>query len=248
MTLPSPSDWLVPDWQPHASVTACVSTRLGEFSPPPWQGFNLGLNCKDDVERVTRAREHLQQQLSLKHILWLKQVHGCRLIDAATQPAAESEADASLSHKPGVACAILTADCLPVLFARKDGSAVAAAHAGWRGLAAGILSATARSLAPEGAAVSAWLGPAICQLCYQVDDAVRDTFLAHQPSLAAAFRPDGNHHYRLSLTEAATLELTALGVEVTASGLCTSCHNDRFYSYRKENGQTGRFASLVWLA
>jgi YfiH family protein len=242
MTLPSL--WLTPDWQPHPKVRACVTTRLGEVSPAPWAGFNLGLNCGDDAGRVALAREQVRQSLGLARIGWLTQVHGTEVVDVALAPC---EADASISHAPLAACAILTADCLPVLFARLDGSAVAAAHAGWRGLADGILLQTLGKLAPAGEAVSAWLGPAICQACYQVDDRVRDSFLAQSPASAAAFVDDGPDHYRLSLAQAARLQLEAAGVEVTDSNLCTSRQNERFYSFRKENGKTGRFASLVWL-
>jgi YfiH family protein len=248
MTLPQPNLWLTPDWQPHPAVRACVTTRLGNFSPAPWKGFNLGLNCEDDIERVTVAREHVRQSLKLNQIGWLTQVHGTQVVSVPPSPC---EADASISTTPLVACTILTADCLPVLFARRDGSTIAAAHAGWRGLADGVLANTLKYLAPHGENVSAWLGPAICQACYQVDDRVHDSFLAQSPASEAAFTNDGPGHYRLSLAQAARLQLEGAGVEVTASDLCTSCsrHNEngRFYSYRKEAGKTGRFASLVWL-
>lgn len=252
MNLPAITDWLTPSWLPHPRVRACVTTRLGDFSPAPWAGFNLGLNCEDDATRVNAAREQVRQSLGLDRIGWLTQVHGTDIINlpapvATSTSASICEADASLSATPLNACAILTADCLPVLFTRTDGSAVAAAHAGWRGLADGILLHTLNRLAPQNEAVCAWLGPAICQACYQVDDRVRDSFLAQSPASAAAFVNDGAGHYRLSLAQAARLQLEAAGVAVTDSQLCTACHNERFYSYRKESGKTGRFASLVWL-
>lgn len=245
MSLPDAHHWLTPDWQPHPHVRACVTTRLGDHSPAPWAGFNLGLNCHNNAQRVLAARAQVKNQLQLERIGWLTQVHGTHLINT---PATPSEADASISTKARHACAILTADCLPVLFTRTDGSAVAAAHAGWRGLAAGILLRTLETLAPNDETVAAWLGPAICQHCYQVDDKVRNAFLAKDPTSVAAFREDSDHHYRLSLKTAARLQLEAKGVAVTESPWCTNCHNDRFYSYRKENGQTGRFASLIWLS
>jgi len=245
MTLPDKQAWLFPDWRPHPRVHACITTRVGNFSPAPWQGFNLGLNCNDDPARVGHARQQVAQQLALHRIGWLTQVHGTRVVTAGNDL---PDADASLGYQPGIACAILTADCLPVLFARTDGTAVAAAHAGWRGLADGVLINTVQQLAPQGESVSAWLGPAICQTCYQVDDTVRNAFLAQHPGSASAFLDDGLGHYRLSLTHAAIQQLNALNVDVTPSHLCTSCHNDRFYSYRKEQGRTGRFASLVWLS
>lgn len=245
MPLPDPHCWLTPGWHPHPRVHARVVTRQGDFSPAPWAGFSLGLNCGDDPARVARAREHVRSALGLEQIGWLTQVHGTLVVPAPAQPCA---ADASVSRTPLSACAILSADCLPVLFARLDGSAVAAAHAGWRGLADGILQQTLDALAADGAAVAAWFGPAICQHCYQVDDQVRDQFLARDAGSASAFIVDGPGHWRLSLARAAQLQLEARGVAVTTSGLCTSCQNDRFHSYRKEAGHTGRFASLVWLA
>lgn len=244
MQFPNASHWLTPDWQPHPAVASFVTTRLGDVSPAPWQGFNLGLNCNDSATRVQQSREWVRSFLGLKHISWLTQVHGT---DVVPCPTSLSEADACYSRQPQVACAILTADCLPVLFARQDGSAVAAAHAGWRSLSGGVLENTLNAIAPNGEATSAWLGPAICQTCYQVDDAVRDAFLAKAPASAPAFQADGPGHYRLSLPQAAQLLLEVKGVAVTNSALCTSCDNEQFYSYRKEHGTTGRFASLVWL-
>lgn len=193
---------------------------------------------------VAAARMHVEQSLGLNRVGWLTQVHGTDIVAAPAHPC---EADACHSVQPLTACAILTADCMPVLFARTDGTAVAAAHAGWRGMAAGILGSTLKRIAPKGETVSAYLGPAICQRCYQVDDAVRDNFIATSPASAAAFSADGPGHYRLSLEACARIELEACGVAVTASGLCSCCDNKRFYSYRHEAGHTGRFASLIWL-
>lgn len=246
LSLPTPDCWLTPAWHPHPRVRACVTTRQGDFSPAPWAGFNLGLNCEDDPARVHLARTHVQSSLGLQHIGWLTQVHGIKVVDTRT---ADTLADASLSTQPHQACAILTADCLPVLFARTDGTAVAAAHAGWRGLASGVLLRTlARLRADSTAAICAWLGPAICQSCYQVDERVRQAFLADNPCFEQAFQADGPLHYRLSLAQAASLQLQDAGVDVTASGLCTHCDNSQFYSFRHEAGHTGRFASLIWLA
>lgn len=246
MSLPTAEHWLTPNWHPHPAVHACITTRAGQHSPAPWQGFNLGLNCSDDATRVASARHHVKQCLQLDSIGWLTQVHGTDVVSLGQTQ--ERSADASISRTALHACAILTADCLPVLLARQDGSAVAATHAGWRGLASDIIGNSARQLAPEGEAMSAWLGPAICQQCYQVGSDVYHAFLDHQPNHQNAFIADGSKHFRLSLVTAARQQLEALGIETTASNLCTACDNQQFYSYRKEQGLTGRFASLIWLA
>ena len=136
MTLPDISQWLRPDWRPHPRVRALVTTRLGRHSPPPWQGFNLGMNCGDDPARVEQARRHVHKMLAVDHPpAWLEQVHGDRIIQAGD---ADTRADGVWAGEPGWPCVVLTADCLPVLLARQDGSAVAAVHAGWRGLHGGI--------------------------------------------------------------------------------------------------------------
>lgn len=241
--LPDPALWLVPDWALPAGVSARVTTRAGTLSPPPWDGFNLGLNCEDDPARVLLARTHVAEALSVRPA-WLSQVHGTEVVDAAEvrQPV---NADGCMAWQAGLACVVLTADCVPVLLSRKDGSAVAALHAGWRGLLDGILTEGVERLASSGEGVLAWIGPAICRRCYQVDDAVRAPFIARHPRLARCFVPDGDGHWQFDLPAAAAMVLTKLGVAVTQSGLCSHC-DPRFYSFRHE-GRTGRFASLIWL-
>ncbi|MDX1804902.1 MAG: peptidoglycan editing factor PgeF [Alcanivorax sp.] len=246
MTLPSRSQWLWPDWRPHPSVRVVVTTRAGSHSPKPWDGFNLGLNCGDQPQRVEQARHHVEKLLQADHpAAWLTQVHGNRVIQAG-EP--ESEADGVWTSQKRWPCVVLTADCLPVLLARTDGSAVAAVHAGWRGLQAGIIGKAVRQLAPAGQAVSAWLGPAICGKCYQVGDEVHRAFLQADRDYGDAFKADGTPgRWRFSVAQAAMIALARLGVDDVQGGeLCTACDLERFYSYRKE-GDTGRFASLIWL-
>lgn len=247
MSLPSPEQWLVPAWQPHPRVRALVTTRAGNHSPAPWNGFNPGANCGDDPGRVEVARAHVHACLGTHEApRWLTQVHGTDVVAARTV-AAGTEADGVWTDDACLPCVVLTADCLPVLLARTDGSAVAAVHAGWRGLLDGIVEQGVRIIAPEGEEVSAWLGPAICQRCYQVDDNLRSRFLEVDPMSSDAFVPDGPGHWRFGLAVAARQRLARGGVvDVNDSGLCTACDTARFFSYRKE-GQTGRFASLVWL-
>ncbi|MZR61372.1 peptidoglycan editing factor PgeF [Alcanivorax sp. DP30] len=246
MTLPERSDWLWPHWHPHPAVRVAVTTRVGSLSPKPWDGFNLGLNCGDQPGRVEQARHHVEKLLQADHpAAWLWQVHGKRVIRADDQG---NEADGVWTDQLRWPCVVLTADCLPVLLARQDGSAVAAVHAGWRGLQAGIVAEGVQKIAPNGELVSAWLGPAICGQCYQVGDEVYRAFTAGNPAFKPAFQEDATpHHWRFSVVHAAMIELASLGVDDVQGGeLCTACDLERFYSYRKE-GETGRFASLIWL-
>lgn len=235
-----------PEWQVHPQVRVLVSRRHGTLSPPPWQGFNPGLNTGDDVARVTMARARLAQQTGCTlPPFWLHQVHGVRV---AAYGDADNCADGAFSCTVGQPCVVLTADCLPILLARNDGSAVAALHGGWRGLLAGIIEQGVQALAPAGEALSAWLGPAIGACCYQVGDAVRDDFVAAHRDAARAFTADGPGHWRCSLTTLARQRLHACGVQSVAGGdHCTHCLQDDFYSFRRD-GDTGRFASLIWLA
>lgn len=246
MTLPEPSQWLWPDWHPHPRVRAVVTTRLGGHSPKPWESFNLGLHTGDHSDRVEQARRHVHKTLAVDHPpAWLEQVHGDRLIRAGDP---DARADGVWTTESGWPCAVLTADCLPVLMARIDGSAVAAVHAGWRGLHAGILARAVEVLDAGRAGLSVWLGPSISSRAYQVGEDVHRAFLSLGAEYQHAFARDAQPgHWRFSLAHAATVALNAAGVEDVSGGeYCTASDLDHFYSYRAE-GQTGRFASLVWL-
>lgn len=243
--LPKREHWLTPAWQPHPRVCALVTTRHGHYSPSPWQGFNLGANCGDDPQRVISARAHVQQQIvSTYPPYWLTQVHGIRSIRYGDE---DRHADGVWTDQAEQPCVVLTADCLPVLLARCDGTAVGAFHAGWRGLLGGMLEVGVKQLAPAGEPLSAWLGPAICQRCYQVGDEVRAAFIRHDALAAVAFSEDGPSHWRMDLFALARQRLHAAGViDISAERLCTSCQVGTFYSYRRE-GHTGRFATMIWL-
>tara|TARA_R110002073_G_scaffold336542_1_gene534893 strand:- start:221 stop:1015 length:795 start_codon:yes stop_codon:yes gene_type:complete len=236
------------DWCPHPRVQARVTTRRGDLSPPPWQGFNLGLNCEDDRQRVLAAREQVSAAIGAHSPVWLTQVHGNRVITAPSEEAQTlPEADGAVTRETGQPCAVLTADCLPVLIARNDGSAVGALHAGWRGLLDGVLENGVTALAGTTADIHAWLGPAICCRCYQVDDTVREAFVRHSQSAASGFSADGPGHWRMDLGVLARQRLLAAGVTSISGGdLCTHCRADLFYSFRHE-GVTGRFATIIWL-
>ena len=246
MTLPSLDDWLVPGWAPHSRVRALVTTRRGQHTPPPRHGFNLGANCGDDAARVEQARLHVHRLINTDHPpAWLEQVHGIDILDAEL---GGGRADGAWTRGTGRPCVVLTADCLPVLLARADGSAVAALHAGWRGLLNGILEAGVARLAPGGEEVSAWIGPAISQARYQVGDEVREHFVRCDDTAASAFVADSvPGRWRMSLARLAEARLAAAGVaDISGGDYCTAAEETLFYSYRRD-GTTGRFATLIWL-
>ncbi|WP_409273982.1 peptidoglycan editing factor PgeF [Pseudomonas sp. KCJK9111] len=236
---------LTPDWPAPASVRACVTTRQGGVSLPPFDTFNLGDHVGDDPAAVAQNRLRLSGEFDIQPA-WLKQVHGLAVADA--DPSRVVEADASWTDRAGIACTVMTADCLPVLFCDQAGTQVAAAHAGWRGLAGGVLEATLDRLDVPPAQVLVWLGPAIGPQAFEVGLEVRDAFTAVHPEAAQAF-VDGERPGKLmaDIYALARIRLAARGVTaVYGGGLCT-VSDERFFSYRR-TPQGGRFASLVWLA
>ncbi|MCQ4262604.1 peptidoglycan editing factor PgeF [Stutzerimonas stutzeri] len=237
-------DWLVPEWPAPPGVRACVTTRQGGVSRAPFDSFNLGDHVGDDPAAVAWNRQHLQQTLGCQPV-WLEQVHSSVAVQAV--PGVCATADASWSKAPGQACAVLTADCLPVLFCDRDATRVAAAHAGWRGLAGGVLEATLKALAVPAEELLVWLGPAIGPAAFEVGPEVREAFLAQHPEAAEAFVVSVNAGRSMAdLYQLARIRLAAVGVNaVYGGGLCT-LSDPRFYSYRRAS-RTGRFASLIWL-
>jgi YfiH family protein len=238
------SDWLIPDWPAPAGVKACVTTRAGGVSLAPFDSLNLGDHVDDSPEAVAENRRRLTDQFSIQPA-WLKQVHGIAVAHA--DPSLTATADASWTATPGIACTAMTADCLPALFCDRAGTRVAAAHAGWRGLAAGVLEATLDSLAVPPEEVLVWLGPAIGPQAFEVGPEVRETFVEQLPEAARAFVPSQNAgKFMADIYELARLRLAIRGVTaVYGGGFCTVT-DPRFFSYRC-SPRTGRFASLVWL-
>jgi YfiH family protein len=239
-----PADWLLPDWPAPTRVKACVTTRAGGISLPPFDSFNLGDHVEDNPLSVSENRQRLCAALGSSPA-WLRQVHGIQVV--AADPGQILEADASYTAEVGVACAVLTADCLPVLFCDHAGTRVAAAHAGWRGLAGGVLEATVQAMALPADQLMAWLGPAIGPAAFEVGAEVREAFVSKHPQADAAFVPSLNSgRFMADLYALARIRLAACGVTaVYGGGLCT-LSDPRFYSYRRA-ARTGRFASLVWL-
>ena len=238
------SDWLIPDWPAPAGVKACVTTRAGGVSLAPFDSLNLGDHVGDNPEAVAENRRRLTDHFSIQPA-WLKQVHGIAVAHA--DPNITATADASWTTTPGIACAAMTADCLPALFCDRAGTRVAAAHAGWRGLAAGVLEATLDSLAVPPEDVLVWLGPAIGPQAFEVGPEVRETFVQQLPEAAKAFvLSQSAGKFMADIYELARLRLAVRGVTaVYGGGFCTVT-DPRFFSYRR-NPRTGRFASLIWL-
>lgn len=238
--------FIEPDWPAPAGVHALVSTRAGGASRPPYASLNLGDHVGDDPAAVALNRRRLRAFLP-DEPKWLVQVHGTAVAQA-DQLQGPVEADAAVAFMPGTVCAVLTADCLPVLFCDRGGTRVAAAHAGWRGLAAGVLAASVAAMRCDAAEVLAWLGPAIGPQAFEVGEEVREAFVRDLPAAAAAFLPGQPGKWLADIYQLARLRLARAGVrEVYGGGLCTYADQARFYSYRRD-GATGRMASLIWRA
>ncbi len=248
---------LIPDWPLPPGVKSVITTCQGQ--PAGAQGKLLNFLDDSDAcqQQVWRNRRDLAAQLGLNQALpWLIQEHGIRVVDAvdAIKHKSSLYADACVSRIPGLACVIQTADCLPVLFSSDDGSVVAVAHVGWRGLVAGVISATVEAIAGEVSAISAYLGPAISQKYFEVGGEVREAFLVkawqtEQLSTEACFVPSKmrSGYYYADLYQLARIQLRGLGVtRIYGGDYCTYADTERFYSYRRQ-GQTGRMASVIWI-
>ena len=239
-------DYLTPEWPAPPGVRAVSTTRIGGISKGPWQGLNLATHVDDDPADVLANRELLKMNLALPaQPRWLTQVHGrsvCELPVASD----DCEADAASTKQPGEVCVVMTADCLPVLFCDRSGSTVAAAHAGWRGLAGGVLEASLQAF-DDPAEVMAWLGPAIGPESFEVGDEVREAFVSSHPRSETAFVATRPGHWLADIYALARIRLADAGVKaVYGGGLCTFLDAERFYSFRRDQ-ITGRMASLIWI-
>jgi YfiH family protein len=239
---------LTPDWPAPAGVRAAFTLRTGGVSAVPFDTLNVGAHVGDLPAAVAENRHRIRTTLALPaEPMWLEQVHGTRAVelDAGTDPAIT--ADAIVTRRSGAVCVVQVADCLPVLFAAADGSAVAAAHAGWRGLAAGVLEAAVARLHIDPARLLAWLGPAIGAAHFEVGAEVRAAFTAADPGAADAFVENARGRWQCDLTALARRRLEALGVNHLFGGSwCTYADAARFFSYRRD-GRCGRMAALIWL-
>jgi YfiH family protein len=246
-------DVLLPEWQGAApTVGALATVRAGGVSTGPYgdgaggYGLNLGTHVGDDPAQVARNRALLRNLLPSEPV-WLSQVHGADVVDAAGVDGVP-DADASFTTQPGVVCAVQTADCLPVLLCDAAGKVVGAAHGGWRGLAAGVLQNTVRRMRDAGAGeVLAWLGPAIGPRHFEVGPEVRDAFIAGDARAAQAFEAKDGGKFLADIYQLARLALHSVGVEcISGGGFCTVAEERRFYSYRRDR-VTGRMATLIWI-
>ena len=240
-----PADWIVPEWPVSCRVRALITTRQGGASCDAYAGFNLGECAGDDANAVASNRRFLRGFLPGEPV-WMRQVHGTRVIEAGPWSLGE-EADAAVTRTPGRVCAVLTADCLPVLLADAQGTVVGIAHAGWRGLAAGVIESVVRAMGVAPASLVAYLGPAIEAGAYEVGRDVFDAFVGADAAAAAAFASRGEGKFLADLNLLARQRLMRFGVGSIHGGtLCTYSDPERLYSYRRD-GATGRMASLVWM-
>jgi YfiH family protein len=268
---------IAPDWAAPAGVRAAFTLRTGGVSGAPYDSLNVGAHVGDVSAAVAENRRLVRERLRLPgEPVWLQQVHGAGVVEldgagahvparhadagaelARLSPAgAEAEsplasgfasADAAVTRAPGRVCVIQVADCMPVLFAARDGSAVGAAHAGWRGLAGGVLEETVRALGVPAADLIAWLGPTIGQPNFEVGDEVRAAFVSHDPDAVLAFEANARGRWQCDLYSLARRRLAAVGIrEVSGGGWCTYADAARFFSYRRD-GQCGRMAALIWM-
>ncbi|HUA24258.1 MAG TPA: peptidoglycan editing factor PgeF [Steroidobacteraceae bacterium] len=243
-------DLILPDWPAPAGVRAAFTLRTGGVSQPPFDSCNIGAHVGDELAAVEENRRRLREYLELSaEPEWLTQVHGSRVVDLDAEDAGGvlAPADGVVTHAHGRVCAIQVADCMPVLLAAADGSAVGAAHGGWRGLAAGVLEATVRAMEAPPAKLHAWLGPAIGQAHFEVGEEVRAAFLLADTGATVAFAPNERGRWQCDLYALARRRLAALGVtSVHGGGWCTCGDRDRFFSYRRD-GRCGRMAALIWI-
>jgi len=237
--------WYLPEWSLGDRVGVVTTTRLGGFSNPPYDSFNLATHVGDESDAVMANRQRLRQELALKDIQWLEQVHGISIIAADHPTPGTPVADGAWTDQRQFGVAVLTADCVPIVVAADDGSVVGVAHGGWRGLFNGVLSELVAAMQATPAALSAWIGPAISKAAYEVGEDVAECARAagRQDALCVGRR---RGRYQLDLPRVAESQLAELGVrQVYQSGIC-SLGSPQTYSYRRD-GVTGRMATVAWL-
>jgi hypothetical protein len=240
--------WILPEWPAPPEVRALSTQRRGGVSAAPFESLNLGAHVGDSHAAVGENRRRLRSAARLPaEPVWLSQQHGTYVLDLDGAHDAAAGADASFTSRPGRVCAILTADCMPVLLASDSGAGVAAAHAGWRGLAAGVIEATVRALALPPQSLLAWLGPAIGPAHFEIGAEVREELLRADPRAEAAFVGNARGRYMADLAALARRRLEGLGIaRIYGGGACTYAAPEEYFSYRRD-GRTGRQATLIWL-
>lgn len=240
--------FIQPQWPAPSHIKAYTTLRSGGFSESPFDQFNLAEHVGDHTTHVQANRELLKKQLKLPNDpIWIQQVHGTQVVQALPENK-EQEADAVFSHEANQVCAILTADCLPILICNQKGTQVAAIHAGWRGLVNGVIESTLTAMQAKNENLLVWLGPAISPANFEVGNEVREQFIDKHAEAIHAFIPSPNQRWLADLYALARLRLLKQGVTaIYGGGFCTYADSKRFYSYRRD-GKTGRMASLIWIS
>lgn len=243
--------FLTPQWPAATRVRSVSTTRSGGVSLSPYDSLNLGSHVDDDPDAVSRNRDILCSELSLPAVpAWMDQVHGVDVLYVDHNTTTVQTADAAWTDQPGCVLCVMTADCLPVLLASRSGLVVAVAHGGWRGLANGILQKTVDALPVEAGELVAWLGPAIGPSQFEVGSEVREAFVSRDPLFDDCFEPSpsGSEKFLADIFKLGEHSLHSAGVmQVFGSGICTYQDSRRFFSHRRDQGKTGRMASLIWI-
>lgn len=244
--------WLAPDWAgaPPGNVRVLSTCRGGGVSVGPYASFNLARHVGDDPAAVAANRAILRDRAGLPaEPLWLDQVHGSDVVvHAGAVAPTPPRADAVVAFERGRVCVVMTADCLPVVFADRDGTCVGVAHAGWRGLAAGVLEATVAALGVVPSRLVAWLGPAIAQSAFEVGGEVREAFVRKDAAFGNAFVVNARGRFQADLYGLARTTLARIGLDAVSGGVhCTSAEPEAFFSHRRDSGRTGRMATLAWI-
>ena len=239
---------VIPDWPLHDKVGALTSCRTEGNSFAPFDGFNLALHVGDQYEHVVANRVLLREQLQLnQEPKWLQQTHSDTVVNASSIIPDKVSADASYTNNVGVVCAVLTADCLPIVFSDKRGTCVGIAHAGWRGLLKGIIQRTIEAMSTTAEVDYAWLGPAIGPKVFEVGEDVYEPYRQQNQALQHAFSSKGTGKWNLDIYKAAKIVLAAADISNVYGGdYCTYTDSERFYSYRRSK-RTGRMATLIWI-
>ena len=239
-------DWIVPQWDAPAPVRALMTTRNGGVSATPYATLNLGASSGDESDAVVENRRRLREWLPAEPV-WLRQVHGAAVAQLdASPPSSIPVADAALTRHAGIVCAVLVADCMPVMLADRNATVIAIAHAGWRGLAAGVVRATIEKMNADPHEIVAWLGPAIGPRAFEVGADVHAAFCDVDAGAACAFAPLRTGKWHADLYALATRQLAHAGVRsIAGGGRCTFSEPARFFSFRRD-GNTGRMAATIW--
>jgi YfiH family protein len=242
------NEWIVPEWPAPKQVRAVITSRQGGHSQAPFDSFNLADHVGDAAESVAANRALLREELGLSsEPIWLDQVHGCGVIELSGQTPSGCRADAVTTTEFGQVCAVLTADCLPLLLCNRSGSRVAAVHAGWRGLQAGVIEAAVNGFDDSGEELLAWLGPAIGPDAFEVGPEVRDAFIAVNPEDDEAFVAASSDRWMADIYALARSRLKRENIGFIGGGdQCTVTQAESYFSYRRD-GRTGRMASLIWI-